>query len=33
MAYNKSERPDSPRREEADAEERKFVYSAEKIMA
>ena len=28
MAYNKAEEPDSPiRREEADAEERKFVYS------
>jgi len=30
MAYNKSERPDSPMREEADAEEKKFVYSAVK---
>ncbi len=28
MAYNRGERPDSPNdREEADAEEKKFVYS------
>ena len=30
MAFEKGNRPDSPMREEADAEEKKFVYSVVK---